>query len=162
MWGPGHSLAVSPQRVSGVAQVLWLCLHQNLWEAAAASTAQSLPTRMPNTMHSLRRSRYPNISSATFSGTIIVPCPLLFHSSRILAGSQKAVLQRSKVAKETCLHPVSFFCLFSSLVVPVLPLSPPPPHFPFLVSSSPSPFCLPVLSLFPSPPFWPLISCPSH
>jgi hypothetical protein len=76
----------------------------------------------------------------------------LFLSSRTLAGLQKGVLQGSRVTKETCLHPVSFFCPFSSLVVPVLPLSPPPSTLPLSSLLFPLPYLppCPLPLLFPS------------
>lgn len=57
----------------------------------------------------------------------------LFLGSGIPSGSQKGFLQRSRVAEEVLLHPVSLFCPLSSLVVPVLPLFHSPLHTsPFL------------------------------
>lgn len=143
-----------------MALVPWPCPHQgSFWAAAAVSMAPSPQTRMPSPRHSLRRPRCPSISSATFSGTVKCPSAgcCLFLSSGTSATSQKGQVG-SWVAKETLpsasvplFYPVSLFssgCPYPSS----LPL--PPPHFPFLVSSSPPPLCLRVLS-YSLPLPWP-------
>lgn len=80
-----------------------------------------------------------------------------------LLGHRKEFCREAGWPKRLVFTQCPFFVL-SLFWLSLFFLSPlPTPHFPFLVSSSPYPFCLPVLSLFPSPPPGPLISLfPPH